>query len=87
MLSDGTALFTSAMEEVAAASQEQSASTEEIAAAGHELLRAAARLTQLTAGFRTESDASPAGAEPAAASVAAPALTLVRESRPAQSAA
>jgi methyl-accepting chemotaxis protein len=89
-LSEGTALFTTAMEEVAAASQEQSASTEEIAAAGHELLRAAERLSRLTAGFRVDEDAArpPATTSAAAAMPATvPALALVRDEQPAQSAA
>lgn len=53
-LSEGTTRFATAMEEVAAASQEQSASTEEIAAAGQELTRSAERLRGLTATFRVE---------------------------------
>jgi methyl-accepting chemotaxis protein len=68
-LSDGTARFTAAMEEVAAASQEQSASTEEIAAAGHELMRAAEQLQRLTVDFRIEE----------AEAVRAPALVLVKD--------
>ena len=77
-LSETTARFTTAMEEVAAASQQQSASTEEIAAAGHELLRAADRLSRLTANFRTED----AGAR-ANAPAEAPVLALVRDRQPA----
>ena len=89
-LSEGTSLFTTAMEEVAAASQEQSASTEEIAAAGHELLRAAEHLSRLTAGFRVEEDATRAPATTSAAAAmpaTVPALALVRDEQPAQSAA
>lgn len=81
-LAETTARFTAAMEEVAAASQEQSASTEQIAAAGHDLLRAAERLSRLTANFRVDE----AGAR-TDASVDAPTLALVRDGQPAQSAA
>jgi methyl-accepting chemotaxis protein len=81
-LSEGTARFTAAMEEVAAASQEQSASTEEIAAAGTELLKSASRLESLTAGYRIEDG------EVASHGVRASALALVRDGdAPAKSAA
>ncbi|MBX7118894.1 MAG: methyl-accepting chemotaxis protein [Gemmatimonadaceae bacterium] len=50
-LSGGTALFATAMQDVAAASQEQSASTQEIAAAANALVAAADRVTKAATAF------------------------------------
>lgn len=53
-LAEGTSRFAEAMQDVAAASQEQSASTQEIAAAGASLAASAQRLSALVASFRLE---------------------------------
>ena len=57
-LAEGTSRFAVAMQDVAAASQEQSASTQEIAAAGASLAASAQRLSALAAAFHTEAPAA-----------------------------